>query len=216
MKINIHSHKQHLNSLVITNVCICNKKTIPNGLFSAGIHPWNFDNINLDNSFSILVDMIQNDKMVAVGEIGIDKKCGADLIKQIDVFVKQLKLAEQFDLPVIIHCVGGYEILQKYRKIYSQTPWIIHDFNSSFQMAEFFIKNGCFISFGNNFMRENSKQHEIVKMINSSNIFFETDVHKFKIKDIYNRAADILKINISNLEQQIELNFIKIFGNGYF
>jgi len=68
-----------------------------------GFHPSNLDNISEDD-YAFLESNIKNKKIVAVGEIGLDyhyENTNRDLQKY--HFIRQLKLALKYDLPVIIH-----------------------------------------------------------------------------------------------------------------
>lgn len=115
MKFDIHTHN-------ISN----ERKSILNGydvknntqIFSIGIHPWDSDeNFKFVN---IIRSLLSSDLCVAIGECGLDKIKGPDISIQISTFREQIKLSEQFQLPVIIHCVRAFNELIQLKKKFNQ------------------------------------------------------------------------------------------------
>lgn len=140
-----------------------------------GIHPENLENIT-DNSFKIIEDNIDNEKIVAIGEIGLDYYYTKDnMDKQKEVFEYQVKLAEKFNVPIVVHSRDAiqdtYDILKKYK-----VKGTIHCFNSSLEMAREFIKLGYKIGVGGVLTFKNGKKlQEIVKELDLKDIVLETD-----------------------------------------
>lgn len=140
-----------------------------------GIHPEEIGNITKD-SFKFIENNLNNKKIVAIGEIGLDYYWTKDNIdKQKEVFEYQLKLAEKYDKPVVVHSRDSiqdtYNILKKYK-----LKGTIHCFNSSLEMAKEFIKLGYKIGVGGVVTFKNSKKlQEIVKELDLKDILLETD-----------------------------------------
>lgn len=140
-----------------------------------GIHPENIDNIT-DNSFKLIEDNINNDKIVAIGEIGLDYYYTVETKeKQKEIFEYQVKLAEKYNKPIVVHSRESiqdtYDILKKYK-----VKGTIHCFNSSLEMAREFIKLGYKIGIGGVLTFKNSKKlQEIVKELDLNDIVLETD-----------------------------------------
>ena len=140
-----------------------------------GIHPENLENIT-DNSFKIIEDNIDNEKIVAIGEIGLDYYYTKDnMDKQKEVFEYQVKLAEKFNVPIVVHSRDAiqdtYDILKKHK-----VKGTIHCFNSSLEMAREFIKLGYKIGVGGVLTFKNGKKlQEIVKELDLKDIVLETD-----------------------------------------
>ena len=106
-----------------------------------GIHPEEIDKIT-ENSFKFIEDNLNNPKIVAIGEIGLDYYWVKDNIeKQKEVFEYQVKLAEKYNIPIVVHSREAiqdtYDILKKYK-----VTGTIHCFSSSLEMAKEFIKLG--------------------------------------------------------------------------
>ncbi|WP_153129929.1 TatD family hydrolase [Dechloromonas hortensis] len=119
------------------------------GCFAAyGIHPL-YVMQAADADLEVLRRWLQTEKPVAVGEIGLDFYVpGIDPARQELFFVEQLKLAREFDLPVILHVRRAVDqVLKQLRRI-RVSGGIAHAFNGSRQQADEFIKLGFKLGFG--------------------------------------------------------------------
>ena len=140
-----------------------------------GIHPEDVDNIN-EGSFRFIEENINNPKIVAIGEIGLDYYWVSDnKEKQQDIFKRQLDIATKYNKPIVVHSREAiqdtYNILKQYKLKGS-----LHCFSSSLEMAKEFIKLGYKIGVGGTVTFKNSKKlQEIVKEIDLKNILLETD-----------------------------------------
>lgn len=140
-----------------------------------GIHPGDIDSLT-DKSFEIIEKNLNNPKIVGIGEIGLDYYWTKENIeKQKEIFEYQLKLAEKYNKPIVVHSresiQDAYDILKKYKLKGS-----IHCFSSSLEMANEFIKLGYKIGIGGTVTFKNSKKlQEIVKSIDLEDILLETD-----------------------------------------
>ena len=124
---------------------------------SVGIHPSDCMNLPADY-IDILRGMSCNKKVVAIGEIGLDYHYdGYDRDAQIDCFTKQLELASDLKLPVIIHSREAtqdtMEILKKYKP-----KGVVHCFSGSVETAREIINLGMMISFTGVLTFKNSKK----------------------------------------------------------
>ena len=173
----------NMDGIMITSGCDdeTNKEVIelvnkyPNVYGVLGIHPEEIDKIT-ENSFKYIEDNLSNKKIVGIGEIGLDYYWRSDnKEEQKEVFEYQLKLAEKYNLPVVIHSRDAiqdtYDIVSKYKLRGS-----IHCFSSSLEMAKEFIKLGYKIGIGGTVtFKKSLKIQEIVKNIDIKNILLETD-----------------------------------------
>lgn len=140
---------------------------------SSGIHPEEVENYSLSD-----IDYIKNNinkKIIAIGEIGLDfyySKKNKD--NQIDLFNIQLKLAEDLNLPVIIHSrEATLETINQLKK-YS-LKGIIHSFSGSYETAEIYTSMGYLIGINGVITFKNSNIKEQIKKIPVENIVLETD-----------------------------------------
>jgi len=140
-----------------------------------GIHPSEIDKIT-NESFKIIEDNINNPKIVAIGEIGLDYYWVKDnKEEQKELLKKQLDLATKYKKAVVIHSRDAiqdtYDILKEYN-----LKGTIHCFNSSLEMAKEFIKLGYKIGVGGVVTFKNSRKlQEIIKEIDINYILIETD-----------------------------------------
>lgn len=139
-----------------------------------GIQPEEIDN-HWRECLEYVEQHIHDDKIVAVGEIGLDYHYDCDKSLQREVFRKQLEIAEKNNKPVIIHsrdCIQEtYDILKKYR-----VRGIMHCYSGSVEMANKFIKLGFYIGIGGICTFKNaSKIIEVIKNIPLEYILLETD-----------------------------------------
>ena len=138
----------------------------------------NYDEVDKfsDKDLSDLEDLIKNNKISAIGEIGLDYYWTKDnKDKQIYFFEKQLELAEKYDLPVIVHARESvqdvYDILKKHK-----VKGTMHCYSGSLEMAKEFVKIGFYIGIdGPITFKNNKKGIEVVKEIPIERLLLETD-----------------------------------------
>ncbi len=177
--------------------------------YSVGLHPWHTDQANPPLDY--LEKLMTHQQVVAVGEIGLDALKGATEHVQEQLFLKQIELAEDANKPVIIHCVKRFDRLLYFRKQYKQTPWIVHGFTGNQQLANQLIKADCYLSFGTALLSPSAKLAKTISALSLDRIFFETDTSPTPIETIYQHAAQIKNIPLSQLKSVIMHNFTQIF-----
>jgi TatD DNase family protein len=129
-----------------------------------------------DEDISLLDKQMNNDKVVAVGEIGLDYYKGKEnRDKQIELFEKMLKLAERHELPVIVHSRKAmqdtYDILKRHNVVGS-----LHSYQGSAEMGKQFIKLGFCLGVGGTITHSNNKKtRKILNNLGIDNIVLETD-----------------------------------------
>lgn len=133
------------------------------------------DEITADD-IDLLDRQLENDNVVAVGEIGLDyyhRKDNKD--KQIELFEKMLSLSEKHELPVIVHSRKSiqdtFDILKMHNVVGS-----LHSYQGSAEMAREFVKLGFYISIGGTVTYTgNKKVRKTLNEIDISHIIVETD-----------------------------------------
>ena len=139
-----------------------------------GIQPENLDELN-DENISFIEEHINDDKIVAVGEIGLDYHYDLDKERQKDLFKRQLDIARKYNKPVIVHsrdCIQEtYDILKMYN-----IKGIMHCYSGSVEMAKKFVEIGFFLGIGGISTFKNSRKVvEVIKNIPIEYILLETD-----------------------------------------
>lgn len=140
-----------------------------------GFHPEVCDDITEEDISWLKNLIVNNPKVVGVGEIGLDYHYeGYDKDRQIQLFEKQLKIAEELGLPVVIHSrdatLDTINTLKKYPVIGD-----IHCFSGSLETAKIYINMGYVLGVGGVITFKNSKLRDVISNLSISNIILETD-----------------------------------------
>lgn len=188
-----------------------------------GIHPQNVDKCSVSDIEKI-EDLIKSEKVIAIGEIGLDYNYTRENIsKQKEMFIKQISLANKYNLPIIVH---SRESLQDCLDILkaNKSRGIIHCFSGSLEMAREFVKLGYYLGIGGVLTFQNSNLYKIIEEIDLNRIVLETDspflspepfrgqVNTPKnIVLVANKIAQIKKIDIEKVIKITSENSHKIF-----
>jgi TatD DNase family protein len=210
--VNIHTHfVGNENSIEVINL-LPQEESKSHNYFSCGIHPWYIQH-NWEVQLHQLQAKIFSNKCIAIGECGLDKLKGPDFEIQKNVFAAQIKLANEFILPLIIHSVkSNQEVLLLLRQLNNRVKVIFHGFNNKLTTANQLINQGYFLSFGKALLKQNSNATNVLKSIPYEKFFLETDDDKnLSIEEIYFRASEILNIPLQKLKEDLFLRFNSLF-----
>jgi TatD DNase family protein len=215
--INAHTHKIENNDSCITlyNYCV-GEENQECHLFSAGIHPWFINKDKIEEQFAELKIISRQKNCLAIGECGLDKLRGVNYKLQEHVFIKQIQLAKDLNKPLIIHNV---QFFQRILEICAQQKFsgklIFHGFNSKIQNSEkIFSNQSIYFSFGKSILNQNSNATQLIKQLPKTKFLLETDNADFSIQEIYNKAAQLLSINLNEFMLQMNQNFNFVFNYG--
>lgn len=140
-----------------------------------GFHPSEVDNINSEDLEWLEKLILNNSKIIGVGEIGLDYYYGKEnRDKQLELFNKQLQLTEKLKLPVVIHSRDAFEDTYNSLKKYN-LKGVIHCFSGSVETAKLYIKLGYVLGIGGVLTFKNSRLYEVIEQISLDNIILETD-----------------------------------------
>ena len=153
---NIHTHiTKHPESEILSADVLSFSSIGKNEYLSVGIHPWYLADNDAENQLESLRKAIGNRQVVAIGECGLDKLKGPSMELQASVFRKEIALAEEHNLPMVIHCVKAYnELVQIKKSTHPQQPWIIHGFRGKEALAKECLQHGFHLSFGAYFQED--------------------------------------------------------------
>ncbi|MGE5533751.1 MAG: TatD family hydrolase [Bacillota bacterium] len=191
-----------------------------------GIHPWNV-NVLKENELKEIIDYIESQRGIvkAIGEIGLDYKYETIWEKQTMVFDYMLRLAENLELPVIIHSRGTtdkiVEILPSYRLKHVLLHWFSHPLSALAKAIDkgYFITEGPPVTYSNGI-------REVVEKTPLTNLLTETDgpvtywKQPFKgqltkpsyIRNVVDSVAEIKRMQTEEVAEQILKNF-EVFFN---
>ena len=188
-----------------------------------GYHPEYADTVT-ESDLDYLKSLLGEKKVVGIGEIGLDyhyTKENKD--KQIWLFEEQLKIADAFNLPVVIHSrdatMDTINTLKKYK-----VKGIIHCFSGSLETANIYISMGFLLGIGGVVTFKNSKLKDVVKEVPLESIVLETDspylapvpfrgkINSSKyLEYIANFIADIKNISVDELAEITSKNASSLF-----
>lgn len=180
--------------------------------FSLGIHPWFIGWQEIESSMQMLDAACNDPKLLAIGECGLDKCIGTPFNQQIEVFIRQIELAERFGKPLVIHCVKAYnELMQIKKSRRTDSVWIVHGFAGKPELAGQLLRCGCYLSLGGALLNPRSPAGRSLTEMPLDRLFLETDTSDLPIGEIYATAAKILEIGEQTLRRQILNNFKRVF-----
>ncbi|MEC4114004.1 TatD family hydrolase [Myroides pelagicus] len=210
MKVDIHTHyfKGQSEGIQIVNQYPTTlDDTLP--AYSVGIHPWYIKEETIGEELVLLERQLQAANCLALGECGIDKKINISLNLQVEVFKKQLLLAEKYKKAVVLHVVSAFqEVIAIKKALNISVPLIIHGFNKKEQVAESLWKHGFYLSFGKHLINNEGLRNTFVK-VPKTQVFLETDEAKeITIAEVYEVAISLDK----TIEATIEQNYKTVFN----
>ena len=145
--------------------------------YTVGFHP---DDCDKFNEQELIYYLDKNDKkLVAVGEIGLDYFHNKEnKEEQKKVFVRQIEIAKQYKLPMVVHCRDAYgDILEILKE---NAPFnfglVMHCYSGSWDFAKELLKLGVKFSFTGTVTYKNAKNvQEVAQNLPIDSFFFETD-----------------------------------------
>lgn len=197
----------------------------PQTKIGLGLHPWFVNKYpDLATLEKLLRDQIECLPPDFIGE------CGLDLLKsdfeyQQAVFELHLRLASEYQLPVVIHCVRAYnQLLMLLAKAQLRVPLLVHAYNGNSELARQLIKKGAYLGVGSIVMNSDSQLLKSITRIPLDNIVIESDAPYMPLSteqssksvncEIYLRElARILMREPDALRLSVNRNWHKIFGN---
>ncbi len=176
-----------------------------------------------DKTFEEYVSLMKN--CDAIGEIGLDYHWYKDTKdKQKELFIKQIKIANDLNKPIIVHArealADTYEILKKY-----PCKGVLHCYSGSSELAKEFVKLGYYISIGGPITFKNAKEPlEVVKSVPLDKLLIETDSpyltpvpnrgKRNEPSNVIYTAAKIIKtigVDEETFLKQINVNYDSLF-----
>ncbi len=194
---------------------------------AVGVHPDEVGDLN-EESFARMKALFTREKVVAVGEIGLDyywDKESHEIQKK--WFIRQLELAGELGLPVVIHsreaAADTMEIMKRYAK---GLKGVIHCYSYSREMAKEYVKMGFYIGVGGVVTFKNARKlKETVEEIPLASIVLETDCpylapvpyrgkrnHSAYIRYVAEEVARLKGLSCEEVIRQTEKNAKELYG----
>ena len=183
-----------------------------------GFHPDQVDIVKDEDIVKLKQIILSNKKIVGIGEIGLDYHYDkSKKEQQQQLFEKQLQVAQELKIPVVIHTrdatMDTINILKKY-----DLRGVIHCFSGSYEVAMTYINMGYKLGIGGVVTFKNSKLHEVVEKISISNILLETDSpyltpEPFRGKTNSSKYIPIIAKKIAEIKKVSEEKLAKLILN---
>lgn len=209
---NLHTHKFTNNPSVLELV---NQypwefdNVIPQ--YSIGIHPWYINKDRLASDLMVIEEKLALEECLALGECGLDKRIEVPMALQIEVFEKQIALAEEYQKPLVLHLVAAFdELIEIKNRLKVSVPIIIHGFSKNKQVARQLIANGFYLSFGKYLLR-NPELKEVFQAVPNDRFFLETDTIEETLEEVYALAAKYKNMSLPEIQLQIAINWKTVF-----
>ena len=201
----------------------------PNRVFCMiGLHPCYVDK-NFEREIEFVKEQIKSNKYKAIGEIGIDLFHEKKYFKQqIIAFEEQIKLALDYDLPIVIHSRESFdeifEVLKKYKS--DRLRGIFHCFTGNEDQAKKIIDLNFFLGIGGVVTFKNGKISEFLSSIPLNRIVLETDSpylapvpyrgkrnESSYLSIIASKLSEIYNLDVSEISRITQQNSNEIFDN---
>ena len=191
---------------------------------TAGYHPHESKDAN-ENYLEKLEQLLNHEKVVAVGEIGLDFFYNhSDKKTQVKIFNEQIELANHLNMPCVIHNRNSDKELLESLKQQKIKKGVIHCFASNIKFAKELLNLNLFLSF-TGLLTFNKELENVVKEIPLKKIMIETDSpyltpkpHRgkrnepFMVKYVAQKIAEIKKISIEEVANVTTKNAVEFFG----
>ncbi|WPC42006.1 TatD family hydrolase [Clostridium sp. JS66] len=196
---------------------------------AVGIHPEHADQLT-DEVILELKDLAKNTKVKAIGEIGLDYYYEENPAREIqkNAFIKQMELARELNLPVIIHDRDAHGDTLDIIKMFPEVKGEIHCFSGSVEFARECLKLGYYIGFTGVVTFKNAKKVlDVVKEVPLDRMLVETDCPYMApvpfrgkrnrseyIAHIINKIAEIKGISSEEVSCKTILNIKRLLNIG--
>lgn len=192
---------------------------------AVGIHP---EDVDKNESLVEIKKLANNKKVVAIGEIGLDYYWDTSTKeKQIEYFKNQLDLANELNLPVIIHDREAHQdTLNILKEIPVNKKGVLHCYSGSVEMAREFLKLGYYLGFGGSSTFKNAKNIiEVIQEVPENKFLIETDApymtpvpfrgkrnNSMYLKYVVEKIAEIKTMTTKQIEELSKNNAKMLFG----
>ncbi|TCP52683.1 TatD DNase family protein [Tumebacillus sp. BK434] len=198
------------------------------GIYCAvGYHPCDLNDLT-DDHYQQLYEWAKLDRVVAIGEIGLDYYWDTTTPElQQQMFRKQIAIAKELDLPIVIHDREAHgDILQLLKEEdAAKIGGIMHCFSGSWEMAQECLKLNFYISFGGPVTYKNGKRpQEVAAKVPLERLLVETDApyltpepHRGKrnqpayVRHVAEKIAALREISLEQLAMQTTKNACELF-----
>ena len=202
----------------------------PEVSISVGLHPLDMDKWDGQMAAQIETCASSDERVVAIGETGLDFYKADDQAIQKEAFWEQLKIAHRLNLPVIVHCRDAakeaVQLLKSFQEAYGSISGVMHCWAGAPEETEWFLDLGFYISFSGIVTFKNAHQVKAsARCVPSDRLLIETDCPFLtpvpRRKERRNQPANVLHVAtclselrqepLETLAQQTTANAVRLF-----
>ena len=188
-----------------------------------GIHPWyakSCSKIELMSLGQFIKQKKADGIRFGIGETGLDKTGkNPDIEDQKGFFAFHLWLAEQYKVPVAVHCVHAWGLFEEIlADVTDDLPLLMHSYSGSLETTHSLLKRNTWFSFSPSVQRI-EKQAEVLRQIPLGRIFLETDLtdctpdqHRQTLEELYGFVAKLRGLSLEELKKVLENNLNTLFS----
>jgi TatD DNase family protein len=167
--------------------------------FAVGLHPLDVDQWTDATAAEILALAKSDPKVVAIGETGLDFFKAENQVQQQESFAAQLQVAQQLDLPVIVHCRDAAATAAEMLRSHSAARGVMHCWSGTPEETQWFLDLGFYISFSGIVTFKNATQvQESAQLVPLDRLLIETDCPFLspvpKRKERRNQPANVIHV----------------------
>lgn len=174
-------------------------------LHTAGLHPYLYFQKGQDFNLKDLIGFADKKQIHAIGECGLDKRYD-NFAEQEALLLEQLAIANEYELPVVFHCVGKYyELAKVIKNNFPKTKGILHGFKGNAQIIDNFKQFDIYFSISSRLFQPSIDNKTLQAILKTDRYVFETDIelqhyhNSLEVIKKYNSINDIYShLNISN------------------
>lgn len=196
---------------------------------TVGVHPSDIEDMDQSDAMDILKKLaVENEKIVAIGEIGLDYHYdNIDKAKQQKHFAAQMELAKELSLPIVVHSRDAakdtLDIMNATRA--KDIGGVVHCYSYSKEQARDYLNMGFFFGIGGVLTFKNAKAiKEVVDYVPLSNIVIETDApylspdpfrskrnDSSRLPYVVQAIADIKKVSVEQVYEETWNNAHRLY-----
>lgn len=198
--------------------------------FAVGLHPLDAEKWTPQTAEQILSLARSDERVVAIGEMGLDFFKAENQQKQKEVFAAQLAIARSLDLPVIIHCRDAAapmrELLQAFEESSGSVRGVMHCWGGTPEETQWFLDLGLYISFSGIVTFKNATEiQKSAVMVPSDRLLIETDCpflapvpkrgkrnEPAYVRHVAECIARLRGVSLEDLAAQTTKNACQLFG----
>lgn len=201
-------------------------KNQPKAFGTVGIHPTDSEGFDI-NLIDKLEELAKNDKIVGIGETGLDFYWETNKQTQYKVFDAQVSIAKKLNKPLVLHIRDAYNDAYEFLKKSSlpRKLGVVHCFSDTWETAKKFLDLGFYLGFdGPITYPKNTELRKVVQQTPLERILPETDSPflppvpfrgkrnmPIYVKYVYEKIAEIKKIDIEELKSKLYFNTMSLF-----